>query len=134
MTDDEIIKALECCSKDGMLNCRNCPYEESCNMGRNDIQKDALDLINRQKAEIESLEVSTTICEWRKLFIDNARLVRANEENVFVKAIKEQAIKEFAERLKKELRLLFTNDEFLCRAEYKVIDKLVKEMTEEQQC
>ena len=52
MTDNEIIKALECCSD---TDCDNCPFEEQCR--RNGSLSDiALDLINRQKAEIERLK------------------------------------------------------------------------------
>ena len=47
MTDNEIIKALECC---GGSNCHECPIE-GCT---DDIFGNALDLINRQKAEIEA--------------------------------------------------------------------------------
>jgi hypothetical protein len=56
MTDNEIIKALECCcGGDGGKNCYCCPlYEVSpCT---NALSKYALDLINRQKAEIERLQ------------------------------------------------------------------------------
>ena len=59
LTDNEIIKALDCCVKDdegvrGTCN-KNCPL-----FGRNVdctifLRKYALDLINRQKAEIERL-------------------------------------------------------------------------------
>ena len=50
MTDNEIIKALECCSVHPM-NCKKCPYQgnECCT---NAHRKDALDLINRQKSQI----------------------------------------------------------------------------------
>lgn len=43
MTDNEIIKALECCSENQHRYCRR------------ECMKEALDLINRQKAEIERL-------------------------------------------------------------------------------
>lgn len=86
MNDNDIVKALECCANEPTLNCRNCPYEESCNMGRSDMQKDALDLINRQKEEIERLEKSLT-----KQF-DSYQSIRGKA--------KAEAIKEFAERLK----------------------------------
>ena len=49
MTDNEIIKALECCSDS---NCHECPIE-GCT---DDIFRNALDLINRQKARIKELE------------------------------------------------------------------------------
>ncbi len=56
MTDNEIIKALECCCGDN--GCFGCPYTENhgCRLLRNPI-KDALDLLNRQKAEIERLGI-----------------------------------------------------------------------------
>jgi hypothetical protein len=63
MTDNEIIKALECC--DGTLaGCAECPNYKNrfcCT-----IEKDALDLINRQKAEIEGLKRDKTE-EFKKL-------------------------------------------------------------------
>lgn len=51
MTDEQIIKALECCS---ILDCENCPNEKTC--GEVDGTLKALDLIKRQKAEIERLK------------------------------------------------------------------------------
>ena len=56
MTDNEIIKALECCSSNATGNeyCKDCPYNiyEYCG---EESSKDTLDLINRQKEEIERL-------------------------------------------------------------------------------
>ena len=53
MEDKEIIKALECCCGTAHDSCRDCPYDD---IGCEDkLEKDALDLINRQKAEIERL-------------------------------------------------------------------------------
>lgn len=58
MTDNEIIKALECCKTENGNDCENCPYQNvgykpgsggCCNV----LMGDALDLINRQKAELE---------------------------------------------------------------------------------
>ena len=56
MTDEQIIKALECCTVNP-ANCNQCPLDT---IGTADcfhfvIQKNALALINRQKAEIERL-------------------------------------------------------------------------------
>lgn len=52
MTDNDTIKVLECCANsDG---CENCPCSKQCD-GVEHIQY-ALDLINRQKAEIERLK------------------------------------------------------------------------------
>ena len=50
MTDNEIIKALECCMKD---DCDNCPNGfGNC---EHNLAEASLDLINRQKAEIDIL-------------------------------------------------------------------------------
>lgn len=51
MTDNEIIKALECCSKS---TCDGCEFGNQCD-GFTPINL-ALSLINRQKAEIERLK------------------------------------------------------------------------------
>ena len=54
MTDNEIIKALECCSRSGWLNdCDGCPcYDKTEDIQTSECQerlmKNALDLINRQ--------------------------------------------------------------------------------------
>ena len=55
MTDNEIIKALECVSDKKLGDCNVCPlndYDGDCAWI---IVEHALDLINRQKAEIERL-------------------------------------------------------------------------------
>lgn len=56
MTDEQIIKALECCADDSVIRCEECPYVVSifsCRLMQ--LKKDAFDLINRYKAEIEKL-------------------------------------------------------------------------------
>ena len=53
MTDEEIIKALECCSKKECYKCPN--YSEGIECGEALLIL-ALDLINRQKARIKELE------------------------------------------------------------------------------
>ena len=86
MTDKDIIKALECCIKP-TSDCDNCPY-----YGYDDdlqcfdmSKRDALDLINRQQAEIERLQN-----------ID----LQIEVSDRIEKKIKAEVIKEFAERLK----------------------------------
>lgn len=131
MTDNEIIKALECCSSN--QHCWLCVLkdrEDDCY----EILKYALDLINRQKAEIEKLQVSTMVCEQRELIIENSKLVSLNWENQLVAGIKSEAIKEFAERLtnKAELiRVTAFNSKWAISDED--IDNLVKEMTESEE-
>lgn len=56
MTDEQIIKALKYCLEQE-VHCKGCPYEEyskkDCTYR---LYKDTLDLINRQKTEIERLQ------------------------------------------------------------------------------
>ena len=115
MTDEQIIKALECCATDDGNDCFQCPYGnivyKSGNGGCvNRCRKDALALINRQKAEIERLkgEVVTN------------NIMKATR---IKKEAKSEAIKEFAERLKER------NKPWL-HVHLEDIDNLVKEMTE----
>ena len=53
MTDNEIIKAVECCI--GNTKCGECPMFRTPNC-MNKVFDYALDLINRQKAEVEKLD------------------------------------------------------------------------------
>ena len=54
MIDNDIIKALECCRKAPLRECKKCPYYEEawCDVF---LKRDVLDLTKRQKAEIERL-------------------------------------------------------------------------------
>jgi hypothetical protein len=68
MTDNEIIKALECCiSSSTSLACFKCPMAKNkeCNGSNTNVNKlvveDALDLINRQKAELENQNLEIDI-------------------------------------------------------------------------
>lgn len=120
MTDNEIIKAMQCVIGND-VKCSECTYQKvlpfpSC---RRKCAKNALDLINRQKAENESLKMDLAKCSIR---LDN--LYKTADE------IKSEAIKEFAERLKHFIIPQkadgYTREIVLKRD----IDNLVKEMTE----
>lgn len=65
MTDNEIIKALELCINNDILekNCDICPYRQKCAMCMDDLMKDTLALINRQQAEIERLRKDNGIVD-----------------------------------------------------------------------
>ncbi|MGN0618540.1 MAG: hypothetical protein ACI4J7_05925 [Ruminiclostridium sp.] len=111
MTDNEIIKALECCNGD-LDCCKKCPAKEN-NVECGDVLKNnALKLINRQKAEIDELKKKNLI----------------NKGRYYIQGGNE-AIKEFAKRLKESKKqyegtlagYTFTIPE---------LDNLVKEMTE----
>ena len=115
MTDAEIVKALECCSGDAEEKyCFSCPLYaiDDC---QNELNLSALDLINRQKAEIEKRDKSFIE------LIEVARLWEKKYENARVKAIKE-----FAERLKTTNG---TMDKRIVSVER--IDNLVREMVDD---
>ena len=56
MSEEEIKKALECCSVQAENLCRVCPLSKLQGECVEIKSKNALDLINRQKAEIERLK------------------------------------------------------------------------------
>lgn len=64
MTDKEIIKALECCRKG---KCRECCMDEeylSINECTTELAKAALNLIQRQQAEIEKLQEENRVLSY----------------------------------------------------------------------
>ena len=84
MTDNEIIKALECCTDIDLDSCEKCPIRIECYNNTIDIKKAALDLINRQKAEIERLNKEVDRLSQCVLYHDGQIV---------------DAVKDFAERL-----------------------------------
>lgn len=103
MTDEQIIKALECCYRKGGTPCRDCPFNEfeDCN---DVLMADyVFNLINRQQAEIERLKEESSDKEraytdeycLRKEWKDKCRQLLIEKQTA-----KSEAIKEFAERLK----------------------------------
>ena len=120
MTDNEIIKALEC-HKNETNSCIVCPYSYSMRGCSLTMASDALDLINRQKAEIERLQEVTENLQYEY------DLMR--QEKAVVEA---EAIKEFAERLKdyyiKDKRYKRPHASTMIIFLFDLIDKLVKEM------
>lgn len=68
-TDEEIIRALECCVAGRVANCDECPFDKCCTDGTNKMLNNALDLINRQRAEIDWLTsaVNNSTQEFLKL-------------------------------------------------------------------
>ena len=117
MTDNEIINALAICCGVNNLGCRECPLHSfySANCVKSIINK-ALDLINRQKAEIERLQGTVEMYEEeRKYHFEMSKQKVA------------EAYKEFAERLKeKAYRNNYCQDVVLSEE----INNLVKELTE----
>ena len=128
MTDEQIIKAVDVC-KTG--TCRGCPYHVLGTAGCISIlMKDVFGLINRQKAQIESLREENRILSHDA---DTAFQEGLNENRDLFKKevepeIKAEAYKEFAERLKERRRL---NQMSIAIVSKEDIDNPVKEMTEE---
>ena len=142
MTDNEIIKALELHSapQDACVN--KCPYGRERYCGSK-MAKDALDLINRQRAEIEELKSDVAMLKESNINLQDLyqnqkeKVSRAKQKVIdafkTLETAKAEANKEFAERLKLKV------DIDLCEAiecsEYlynlpKLIDDLAKEVTE----
>ena len=134
MTDNEIIRSLEICANNG--DCKECvinPHHGNYGYCTSLAINAALDLINRQKAEIERLQKE---CEITRAYIHNNGLEWGLVSHLeFYKNQKSEVIKEFAERLKGKV------DIDLCEAidcsDYlydlpKLIDNLVKEMEKDK--
>lgn len=128
MTDNEIVKALECCSTYSG-SCEKCPaFVKVDRSNCNKVLVGALDIINRQKAEIEKNENIIRLAD-KTIEAQNAEIERLNKEVdrlsqlvLYHDGDVADAIKEFAERLKAD-----------CPAEllvihFDAIDNLVKEM------
>lgn len=145
MTDNEIKKALQIHIYRG--DCKECAYAKfpvgTC---EKEMHKDALDLINRQKAEVESLKIAN-----EKLYDVNkhqeAEIIEQSSLILSLSSIKTsvinsaraESVKEVVERLhkhisdfreKREMVMLpYTEAALLCIEKH--IDNLVKEFTEE---
>ena len=128
MTDNEIIKALECCIVSDDSCSDSCPLRHIEGNCFYILSKPILDLINRQKAEINFAKYinGKTV---GKLLSDYEEL-----QNLIQNA-KAEAVKEFAERLKAHTRKMSSSDfsgEFWDKAVLvSDIDNLVKEMVGE---
>ena len=126
LTDNEIIKALECCNKNE-CDCDNCPLGDDGDCGVTLI-KFSYDLINCLQAENERLRKSIDKADAQLSEYDD---YIAQKQAELVKA-KAEAYKEFAERLKKELfyKCGDINYSETCDTR-KLIDNLLKEMVGE---
>jgi hypothetical protein len=139
MTDKDIIKALECCVSE-QYTCEQCAFQEikhydydkgfeimpngkqyddwSCERWLNNA---VLDLINRQQAEIYELQHKIMSCNSEIERFEAERQMAEGYADALEERAKAEAVKEFAERLKRET-IYATNKE---------IDNLVKEMVGE---
>ena len=133
MQGNEIIKALECCSKHSGNSCSRCPYHEYGELCIETRNADIVDLINRLKAENSNLssdltslkkDLTSAKAEIERLQGDVPKLIIKNippslayqiktsgtlaiqppgEARVEIIPSKETIIKEFAEQLRTEI-------------------------------
>ena len=113
MTDNEIIKSLECCADHNNADaCDDCPCLKGECISTTPY---VLDLINRQKAEIEAL-------------IAGQETLQKN----LAKSLKVEAYNEIAESVKIKTLAMVHSPVILTTADYiKCIDDIVKEMVGE---
>lgn len=146
MTDNGIIKALECLGGNSTL-CQQCAYDQlefpRC---KENCAKYALYIITRQKAKIEALEMDNAQlqsdninanmnCEHLQAEIERLkgwdRWIVSESHAPIIKKARAEAIKEFAERLKEKAITYYT---IIGRwVSVKDIDNLVKEMEGEHE-
>ena len=117
ITDEEIKSSLEVIATTRNCNeckIRNCKWG-TCNCSQITANA-ALDLINRQKAEIEKLKGSTIVSN----IMESQRIKRE---------AKAEAYKEFAERLNEEAQIADCFNSYSMVVGTHFIDDLLKEMT-----
>ncbi|MDD7293401.1 MAG: hypothetical protein PUG83_07880 [Clostridiaceae bacterium] len=109
MTDNEIIKALDCCGFEYGNLCSVCPkYEKDNDFCQEELHNYAIDLINRQQAEIERLK------------IENQSLrSAANSCKLHYNEARAEAVKEFVENVTyckycKNYELMTSNNQHFC--------------------
>lgn len=141
MTDNEIIQALGHCSDTTRDSCIGCPLVlahsiPDC-MCFGILIENSFDLIKRQKAEIERLEkevkdkeraYNDEFClrkEWQSKCRELLRELLKEKQ-----AIKSEAIKDFAERLKRKRIALICEEPVYDLFKVGTIDNLVKKITE----
>ena len=132
-TDEEITKAVECCS-DPCVICDECPlYCVGANCCSFELHRYALDLINRQKSEIKRLKSANDekFRQWDML----AEKTKQHYADLYEEAkdiLKSRAYKEFAERLKNEINIRTTYSREQDKNVMRMIDNLVKELISDE--
>lgn len=122
MKDSEIIDALNCCYG---FHCEKCPLKGDDHCGLT-LEDESIKLIERLKAEIDKLkeEHDKNFEKWE--ILDKRTKERYAELYEEAKGVvRAKAIKEFAERLKKEAMTKWDWNDYV---EVEEIDNLVKEM------
>ena len=131
MTDTEIIKALECCLD---CNCSECPAMDEDGNCHETNYSEVLDLINRQKEEIE--ELTTRNDKLKNHFtikFDNDKLKEivkkaAEKIEIDIKQTKSEAIREFARRLIEEINTINYKEYNNYLDTFNTIERVAEEM------
>ena len=104
LTDEEIIKTLECCADSENYQCNKCPLYANCE--KTSIAKNALDLIKRQKAEIERLknyELVVSTQDTLRSLGDCINNILKDKEEDDTKSYSQKAIENFATKIIAEI-------------------------------
>ena len=150
MTDNEIIKALECCTLSKQICPKNCPLanDRGCMVK---VKEAALDLINRQEADLNNIGIALEVT--RDNLGDRLRELQQAEGKIDEleaeierlrpfgtqvevskkkeKEIKSEAIKEYIELLKAEFLKDYKGNDDFAYFVFGYIDNLVREMVGE---
>jgi hypothetical protein len=120
MTDIDIVKALECCNKPvGKNSCEDCPFHHSQGRCTENMLTNALNLLNRQQAEIERLKARDE--RRKKLNYDEG-----------IKQLKAEAIKEVEVKIHEKLHQAEMHGNFEPVVTREMFDSVVKELVGEQ--
>lgn len=122
MTDEQIITRLECWPR-RVTNCeeRVYYYTAGYRMCNADLINGALDLINRQKKDIERLNNYKELYE--DLKEENLETIRCIKQSI--KSARAEAVREFAEKVK-----YYADGYNWLEMTCSQVDEIVKEMTE----
>lgn len=132
---EQIIKALECCTN---CTCNHpktdteCPFVKM-SFCKNYLMKQSLALINRQRAEIESLTQNNISTKYPNCVLCSKGVIFTKSLEDYDKLIGDisaEAVKEFAERLETALLVGGIYPVFVKNT----IHRLVKEMTGKKEC
>ena len=140
MTDNEIIKALECCSTNNP-DCDNCPYNVFGGSRCREPEADAVNLINRLKADLIEREAILTQQAKiiKRLASENDRKAHildsyalqygtVADKDKLLKEAKAKAVREFADRFMENFDTYTDDEEWQVLNIKNLVDNLLQEM------
>lgn len=137
LTDEDVVEGLErCISTTTDKACAGCPFNKQnlCDIDQWALERYALDLIKRQKSEIERLKSANDekFRQWDML-AEKTQTHYADLYNEAKDKLKAEAYKEFAERLKQSTVMAVMGNKIYAVATSKGVDNLLKEMVGEEE-